>query len=117
MIYRDTPLPSPRAWPAVRSQGVPKQHSPHAPREAVGWRCGVRYPRLAWSTIGEAFTFGPKSQEPGLLKVPWPVPLPCDRLCAGAGGPSPRPAPSVQAARSVRPAPDRPRLLAASLSN
>lgn len=65
----------------------------------------------------EAFTFGPQSQEPDPLNALWPVPLPCDRLCAGAGGPSPLPAPPVEATRSVRPAPYRPRLLAVLLLN
>lgn len=83
----------------------------------MGWRCWVRYSCLASSVIRKAFTFGPESQEPRPLNALWLVPLPRDRLCAPAAGPSPRPVPPVQATRSARPAPHWPRMLAVLLSN
>lgn len=64
MLYRDHP--SPQAWPAVRSPGVPKQHSPNAPRKAMGWRCGVLYPRLAPSTLGRLSLSAPKAKSQAL---------------------------------------------------
>lgn len=45
----------------------------------MGWRCWVRYSRLASSVIRKAFTFGPESQEPRPLNALWLVPLPRDR--------------------------------------